>query len=191
MNFNLDEIDYDVLKILQEDARASISEISRRLGLSRPTVRRRIKRLLERGVIKKFTIVINEELEGGIKAIIGFKARNVKNILSELEKIDELSEIYITSGERNIICRGSFPDLKTFRELMNRFVELNIPFEANIILKTVRERWGGEFKLSFKLRCDYCGKEITDKPYKFIRYNREFNFCCPTCLREFRRMRES
>ena len=41
----LDEIDSKILRILMQDSRASISQIAKALGLSRPTVRRRIRSL--------------------------------------------------------------------------------------------------------------------------------------------------
>ena len=47
MYTNLSDIDYEILEILRENARTSISEISRRLGISRVTVRRRIRKLVD------------------------------------------------------------------------------------------------------------------------------------------------
>ncbi len=45
MVVNLSEADYEILRILQENTRASISDISRELGLSRVTVRQRIQNI--------------------------------------------------------------------------------------------------------------------------------------------------
>ncbi|HEY7294530.1 MAG TPA: winged helix-turn-helix transcriptional regulator, partial [Dehalococcoidia bacterium] len=56
----LDQIDVQLLRLLRQDASVSISEIAKRLYLSPRTVRSRIQRLRESGVIR-FTICINRE----------------------------------------------------------------------------------------------------------------------------------
>ncbi|NJE47873.1 AsnC family transcriptional regulator, partial [Thermococcus sp. GR7] len=54
----LDTLDRSILRILQEDGRASYSEIARRIGVPESTVRLRVKKLVERGVIRKFAALI-------------------------------------------------------------------------------------------------------------------------------------
>jgi len=186
MTVNLTETDYEILRILQGNARASISDISRELGLSRVTVRQRIKKLIENGIIKKFTVILDDRLfEQGVQVLIGFKAPNTEQLVEELGKMDIISEIYVTSGEKNVICKAMIPNIKMLKDMLEKFVDLKIPFETNIVLKTVKK---AEYtpRLSLKLKCDYCGKEIIDEPYTYTLYNRRFYFCCPICLREFK-----
>ena len=57
----LDDIDDAILKILIEDSRTPILEISRRVFLSRGAVIRRIHQLINAGVIRRFTIEIDRE----------------------------------------------------------------------------------------------------------------------------------
>ena len=47
----LDRLDIAIIEALQENARASLSELGRRIGLSQPAMSERVKRLEERGVI--------------------------------------------------------------------------------------------------------------------------------------------
>lgn len=186
----LDKIDYEILRILQGNARLSISEIANMLDLSRPTVRNRIKKLINSGIIKRFTVIINDGVIEGIHVIFSFKTSDIDGLISLLKKMDEFVEIYITSGEKNVIGRAIFPNIKEFKEVMDRLIELNISFNASLILKRVKEPYEYNPQLIFRLTCDYCGKEIEAKPYSFTIYNRIFHFCCPTCLRDFRKMRE-
>jgi len=186
MAVNLSEADYGILRILQENARASISDISRELGLSRVTVRQRIKKLIENGIIKKFTVILDDRLfEQEVQVLIGFKTLDIEQLVEELGKMDVISEIYVTSGEKNVICKAVIPNIRMLKDMLEKFVDLKIPFETNIVLKTVKK---AEYtpRLSLKLKCDYCGKEITDEPYTYTLYNRRFYFCCPICLREFK-----
>ena len=55
------EADEQLLSLLREDARASTAEIARRLGLSRTTVQNRITRLEQEGVIRGYTVRVDDE----------------------------------------------------------------------------------------------------------------------------------
>ena len=60
----LDSKDERILKVLINDARASIREISNTTGIRPSTVHQRIKRLVEDDVIEKFTVKLNDEKVG-------------------------------------------------------------------------------------------------------------------------------
>ena len=155
MAVNLSEADYGILRILQENARASISDISRELGLSRVTVRQRIKKLIENGIIKKFTVILDDRLfEQEVQVLIGFKTLDIEQLVEELGKMDVISEIYVTSGEKNVICKAVIPNIKMLKDMLEKFVDLKIPFETNIVLKVVKK---AEYtpRLSLKLKCDF------------------------------------
>lgn len=51
----MDKMDRDILKLLQENARMTISELSKELSLSRPSMSERLLRLQEKGVIEGFS----------------------------------------------------------------------------------------------------------------------------------------
>jgi len=69
MPHELDDIDIGLVASLQEDGRKSFRQISRELGISAPTVQARYKRLVNIGLIKSispvidFTNVVNEQKE--------------------------------------------------------------------------------------------------------------------------------
>jgi DNA-binding Lrp family transcriptional regulator len=60
----LDDIDERILAELAEHARATFAEVGERVNLSAPAVKRRVDRMLDRGVIKGFTIVIDRNVLG-------------------------------------------------------------------------------------------------------------------------------
>ena len=190
MKVNLDRVDLEILRLLIDNSRLSITELAERLELSRPTVRHRIKKLQESGVIKKFTVLLDENLGGNINTIIGLKVRDVKEVINMIKDMEEITELYVTSGENNVMCKAQFHNMSSLKKFMMKFFDNGIPIEAAIILETVKKETGVLPQSLFQLTCDYCGKDITDKPYTYVLYNRTFNFCCPTCLRDFRRMRE-
>lgn len=61
---SLDDIDRSLLDALTEDARASFAALGSRVGLSAPAVKRRVDRLVERGVISGFTVVVDPQHRG-------------------------------------------------------------------------------------------------------------------------------
>ncbi|RYM05510.1 Lrp/AsnC family transcriptional regulator [Sporolactobacillus sp. THM7-7] len=66
----MDDIDRKILKCLTEDGRMSYVDIGKRLNLSRVSVRERVQQMVKKGIIEKFSVVINSELTG--KAVSAF-----------------------------------------------------------------------------------------------------------------------
>ncbi len=181
----LDEVDGKILSILMNNSRVSISDIARELGLSRPTVRKRIKRLVDSGVIKSFSIVVDENLLRGFQILCFFRAPNVEETVGKLRNLSEVSEIYITTGEKNILCIARIADLKNLENLLREFKKYGIPFEVDIVLHTEKKAMVFPPFKGIKVTCDYCGSEITGKPMIYRIHNRTYYLCCPTCYREF------
>ena len=59
-----DNIDIEILKILQKDGRSSASDISKSLDLSVPAISERIKKLTEKGIIERFSAILNHKKAG-------------------------------------------------------------------------------------------------------------------------------
>ncbi|MHA1105061.1 MAG: Lrp/AsnC family transcriptional regulator [Promethearchaeota archaeon] len=70
---NMDEKDKRILEMLIEDSRRPYREVADDVGLSESTVRKRVLKLQEEGVIEKFTIKICREEE---RCIIAFNANH-------------------------------------------------------------------------------------------------------------------
>ena len=58
----IDETDKKLISILMENSRKSFKDIAKELGMSVITVRKRVQKLVDEGIIKKFTITLNPEL---------------------------------------------------------------------------------------------------------------------------------
>ncbi|KJS20814.1 MAG: AsnC family transcriptional regulator [Clostridiaceae bacterium BRH_c20a] len=59
MSVDVDDLDQKILDLLSEDGRLSYAEIGRKLNLSRVSVRERVTRLIDTGVIERFSVIIN------------------------------------------------------------------------------------------------------------------------------------
>ncbi|ASJ12247.1 Lrp/AsnC family transcriptional regulator [Thermococcus thioreducens] len=145
-NGHLDELDRMILHILQEDGRASYSEIARRLRVPESTVRLRVKKLMERGVVRKFAALINPFKAGySIVAFIAVDVEpsRVKKAAEELSKLPEVDVLGIATGAHDILMQVTVKDLQ---ELESFLIEKlgrveGIRSTETSILTSVR-KWG-------------------------------------------------
>jgi Lrp/AsnC family leucine-responsive transcriptional regulator len=107
----MDEKDRRILLELVNDGRKTVVEIANELGMPRATVQERMKRLIESGVIKKFTALqdyrkIGKEVTAFI--LVSFSGESnisQRSVAEEIAKIPEVYEISLISGEWDIILK--------------------------------------------------------------------------------------
>ena len=64
LGIHLDKTDIRILKLLANDSRISYAEIAREVHLSRMAVRERVMKMLEEGIIERFTVQLNSKKVG-------------------------------------------------------------------------------------------------------------------------------
>lgn len=138
----LDEIDYKILEILRRDARVHFTEIGRDLGISDATVHVRVKRMMNEDIIKRYTIVVDEEALG--RNVCGFVLLNVKpgsleEIANQLVENEKVSAIYEIHGPNDLIVKIGVGNLDEMRDLMLKIRE--IPNVATSELITIFKIW--------------------------------------------------
>lgn len=88
----VDKVDLAILKFLQEDASIPFTEIARRLKISESTVRKRVEKLKQEGIIKRFTVVVEPSKIGlNTVAIVGVDVDPPK-LLEVAQKLCEITE---------------------------------------------------------------------------------------------------
>ena len=94
-----DELDMKLLYELTKDGSISVPNLSKKLGINASVLYSRIKRLMKKKLIKKFTIVIDESLLGiGVKASVGINRdpkfkEGIYKALMETPEIVSISEV--------------------------------------------------------------------------------------------------
>ena len=92
-----DEKDSKILSLLKKNSRASNTEIAQAVGLSEGAVRQRIKSLIQKGTIKRFTIETSSE--AGNQAVVMIKAKgNTKKMMGEITKLPGVRSGFEISG---------------------------------------------------------------------------------------------
>ena len=140
----LDELDEDILKVLEQDARISYRKISEDLKISVGTVHNRIAKLKNQGIIKGYLLDLSEEeLDYNLKVIISLtiKGTEIGGILEELKKNSHVTNIYSVSGNSSaiIICRfKNMNDYRDFNNVLNTRDAIR-HMETNIVLDVFKE----------------------------------------------------
>jgi len=116
----MDVIDIKILEELKNDSRMSFNEISDRIGKTEATVRRRVKKLIEDGIIKRFTIDYEIDTKPKIYATIKIEPdfKEIKRILSELTHIEEITSIWRLSGDCGLLMKVDIPSIEQFNPLI-------------------------------------------------------------------------
>lgn len=118
----IDELDMKILAELVKDASISVPRMSKKINVNSSVVYSRIKRLVKRGLIKKFTIVVNEETLGfNVRAIIGVSmdSKLRDNVLAELFKVPEVREITEVTGRFDVLVTVAARALDEMHQLIS------------------------------------------------------------------------
>ena len=118
----LDNIDYQLLRVLRDDARLSLRDIGSKVSLSAPTVAQRIKHLEELGIISGYkTEIIIDKSYLCVDVIIDIKCTFLKSeaLLNFLKGSDNVYECLCVSGDFDYSIRASFEN----RELLYKFID--------------------------------------------------------------------
>ncbi|MCK4687823.1 MAG: Lrp/AsnC family transcriptional regulator [Candidatus Lokiarchaeota archaeon] len=120
MSKKIDLIDLKILEELKSNSRISFNDISKKIDKTEATVRRRVKKLLDEGIIKRFTVEYNidtkQKISATVKIIPDFK--EVKRILRELSEVDEITNIWRLSGDCGLLLKVDIPSIEEFNPLI-------------------------------------------------------------------------
>ena len=116
-----------LLRILRENSRTPYLEIARILGVSETAVRKRVKRLLEEGVIRRFTIEIDPKKVGyQVVAMIGLdtKPEALISVLEMLKELENVQSLYSSSGDHMIMMECWFKDYSELSRFIKSLEEI-------------------------------------------------------------------
>jgi DNA-binding Lrp family transcriptional regulator len=123
--FSLDEKDLSILRVLQQNARATVKEIADKIHLSTTPVHERIKRMEETGVIRQYaTLLDHSKVKKGLMVIcyVSLKQHN-KNagakFIKSIHELQEVIECYNISGEFDFM-------LKVVAESMDAYYDFHV-----------------------------------------------------------------
>lgn len=120
----IDHLDDKIIEILKKDSRRPFVEIANELDVSEGTIRSRVKKLFEEGIIQAFTIKTSSK---NVKALVEVKIDvnvNTSDIADQIASFEGVSEVYEVTGEEDIVAIidvTSSPQLNEIIERIRRY----------------------------------------------------------------------
>ncbi|SDY42878.1 Lrp/AsnC family transcriptional regulator [Halobellus clavatus] len=121
----MDDLDRQILNILRRDSRTPYTEIASRVGTSEGTVRNRVERLMDDGIIERFTISTRT---GNIKAMIEVSVKvdvDTTEITDQMVEWDQVDFVWQVSGEEDVVLVVDAADTQSLNNLITRARELD------------------------------------------------------------------
>jgi Lrp/AsnC family transcriptional regulator, leucine-responsive regulatory protein len=142
---DLDKIDFNILKILQENGRITNLQLSQHIGLSPAPTLERVRKLENSGYIKSYHALVDEEKLGlGIKTFIQVsldfhQQDTIQTFLDEIAVIKEITECHHVTGQCDFILKAYVKDIKTYEQLiMQKISKISVvkTFQTMMIMST-------------------------------------------------------
>ena len=148
---NLDEIDLQILKTLQRNAKLTTKELAEAVHLTPTPVFERQKRLEKYGYIKKYVAVLDpEKLGQGLQVYCKVKLKQINHEIADafvhkIQRIPEVTECYNTSGSYDYLLKVRAHDMKQYQEfVLNKLGEIEslASIESTFVMSEVKQNYG-------------------------------------------------
>lgn len=142
----LDIIDVKILEVLQDNARVSISELSKQVNLSLSAVSERLKKLENSNIIEQYTTVLNSSaMEKDLSVIMMISMddpADAADFAKLVNEMDEILECHYVTGEYDYVLKITTKNTSTLETLMNRIKSINSikHTQTNVILSTIKNK---------------------------------------------------
>ncbi|MHA1596758.1 MAG: Lrp/AsnC family transcriptional regulator [Candidatus Asgardarchaeia archaeon] len=138
----VDKIDLSILHELCEDSRSTYEKLSSKVGVSVPTVYNRVRKLVRRGIIKKFTIEVDYNKVGyPIRALIGIivDPKYTIETREELKKVEQVISLVEVTGRFDYILDVVVSDTEALQKLLNeRLSKIKGVIKTETMIQTYR-----------------------------------------------------
>ena len=147
MSENLDDIDLRLLRCLQEDASISMDELAGRANLSRNACWRRVKRMEERGTIRRRVALVDPEAVGlGLSVFVVIRTNaHEKDWLGKFEEavrtLPEIQGAHRTSGDIDYVLRLRVASVRDYDRFYQRLIA-KVPIadiSASFVMEDIKD----------------------------------------------------
>lgn len=127
-NYQIDEVDKQILHFLIENTRTPFTEIAKQMNVSAGTIHVRVKKMEEAGIIKGTTLIVDYARMGyDFIAYVGIlltKSNKTVKVIDELKKIPNVTVASVVSGKYNIFCKIRARDTSDAKDVIYRIDEI-------------------------------------------------------------------
>ena len=141
----LDYVNYKIIDVLSKNSSLPFVELAKQIGISDATVHTRVKKMISTGIIKKFSVIIDNNLVGyDHLAFIMVKLENGKTdqAVATLEEIEQILEIHEIYDKFDLLVKIRSKSLENMRDIIvNKILSITEVKEIELmtVLKTRKE----------------------------------------------------
>ncbi len=144
----IDKTDRKILRILQHSARIPMTELAEKVGLSTTPVTERVRRLERENIITGYHARVNPHAIGqSLLVFVEIKLRSksgniFEDFRREVEKIPQILECHLVSGEYDYLIKVRLPDMSAYRNMLgNILLQLPAASESRsyVVMEEVKE----------------------------------------------------
>jgi len=147
-SYQLDKIDRNIVRLLQQDARMPHTELARKVGLSTTPCKERVRRLEREGVIQHYQAVLNPgALDRGLVVFVQISLNRTSQDIFEAftsaaVDLPEVQECYLVSGNFDYLLKARVADMNAYRILLGETL-LTLPgvldSSSYVVMEQVKE----------------------------------------------------
>lgn len=147
----LDDVDLQILRTLQKNAKLTTKELADAVHLTPTPVFERQKRLERKGYIKKYVAVLDpEKLNQGLLVFCNVKLKQINHEIADafarkIQRIPEVTECYNTSGQYDYLLKVRAANMKQYQEfVLNKLgnIEYLSSLESTFVMSEVKQQYG-------------------------------------------------
>jgi len=147
-NLDIDHIDKQILEKLHENSRISYTDLGKEIGLSRVAVQARINNLIEKGIIEKFTTVINPTKIGiHVSAFFNVEVepQYLEEVAQKLAEEHAVTSLYHMTGPSKLHMHGIFKNNQEMEKFLTKKLYPMrgvVSVDCQILIKRYKSRMG-------------------------------------------------
>jgi Lrp/AsnC family leucine-responsive transcriptional regulator len=126
LNIKIDDLNWGILQLLQENSRLSLASIGRKVGLTPPAVAERVKKMEDLGILTGYKAKVAHNMVGyQLQAIITLRAfmGKLKPFLETVKTFNEVVNCYRITGNENIIMEVILKDQFHLEKFIDKLIQ--------------------------------------------------------------------
>jgi DNA-binding Lrp family transcriptional regulator len=132
----IDKIDKYIIEQLAINGRVSFANIAKEINLTDVAIKKRLDRLIQKGIIKSITAEIDYEILGfneKVEILVTFDPSKQNEIIKKLKEMEDIKEVIEVTGEYNILIRIMALDKADLKMLLDNIFQIDGITKASIL----------------------------------------------------------
>lgn len=164
----LDSVDIEILRVLAEDCSVTVKEIAGRVGVSAPSVRRRLRRLKSLGILRGCRAQVDPEAAGAVSYLIIVEGKGVRRASTVYEEYPEVERMYTSTSRGTAVLVARVTRPQRLDEIVKALEGLGLTVRSTMLVDVEHSdrAWvPAEPGSGVVLKCAFCHQPIMGEPY--------------------------